>query len=486
MEVLIESFAQMTDELREQIILCQPPIQGAVVVRTTRYLRTGGDVIGSFVIRTVQQERNQDEDDEDLDEAADMHELIPTMSRTDMCYCRNVFGIEIPALDREYRVGMNGLQIDWGVPAGRVLPDMNYAANIGNYIVSQRHLEFLNANNNLRLPVVIGLLMLQNDFVDYYEDYMLDPDDGIEFEQIPEGDDAVNAALQELGLAGADRPVNDHLTENEGRILFGLLVLSLHKTISGNVQHENFVKSRVSAMRANLHAVEFHDAEFALNTFSLESIKAISSTLCMYPKLKMAILMLVLREDRTITIHLRPFLPGTQLTIFAMIHDFLTHEVLTYAHTCSAVVNQANAWFEVYTGLVQTYGNHWRYFKLFEPNNVSTAQTKWPVLACAAWMHSMIIQGKQSMINVMASRTSMAFLKPKIARRIPEQFIDRQQRADEVGVMREELRRFVGLRENYADAAGLEQEQEQLDEGALAAADAMIAQINMRMNDARN
>lgn len=93
-----------------------------------------------------------------------------------------------------------------------------------------------------------------------------------------------------------------------------------------------------------------------------------------------------------------------------MIHEFLTSEQITFAHLAKPVVEQSKVWYEAYKTFLDRYGDHWAMFKVYEPDSLLTAQSQWPVLSCAAWLHAIILCGKAGMENVFVNRTSLQYL----------------------------------------------------------------------------
>lgn len=209
---------------------------------------------------------------------------------------------------------------------------------------------------------MIGLLATQKYFTEYYADYSVYPDEGVEFRPVNQ------AYLGEHGLGNNVVAPDERFTKNELDILFGLLILASTKRISIGGQRDEFIRNRLSAMRFALKAIEFTQPDAVLEIFTMNAINAISSTMSLFPRLKVLIFSLVFRHTETpILAHLAPFLKGNQLTIFNMIFNFLTDYELTEAHIYPAVVTQAHAWFIVFNALKDKYGDHWPFAKAFEP-----------------------------------------------------------------------------------------------------------------------
>lgn len=392
---------------------------------------------------------------------------VDYMTSTDLISCREKLGTANPLVRGVNFTGQ--LQLAFGENAQELLPSPDTLAYISQAIVERRALPLM-PKRVINVSVLLGLMNIQPAIGDHYTDYCIVPDPGVRIAApVPEaGADAFIRGLE----FPAEVPAANHFTQNEVKILYGLVMILLNKTIGSDHQYNQVIESRLSSLRAHLRAFDFPDPADVKQLLPQEVIQAISNTLSMFPKLKFTLFSVVLKDvDNGINDHIRLLLRDSQLTIFTCIYEFLRSPIKTMAHICPPVVQQALSWHAVFTYLEETYGDLWHYFKLFEPNSARTAQANWLVLSCAAWMFSVVVAGKMGMTNVKANRASMTYLKTKLAQKIPPGFLIEEEAAvaQEINAA---LRQFMGIRENYRDIVP-----EDIDEATLDAAEVMMAEI---------
>ncbi|UVF62162.1 MAG: hypothetical protein [Bat faecal associated anphe-like virus 1] len=447
------------EALRRIISGCVPPRLNDIVIDSTRYIDVDEGMVSSFFIKEVRAR----EGDPNI-------RNINTMANTDMDFCMTCYGIDIPA----YEPSAAPTPHPYGQAPSREMPSFGLSMSLAENVIGQRNCDFLTPEGHLSMPHVVGLVFSQPKLKDYYRDYLLDPDTGVTIKTVTTAD-SLGEYLRNVGL-GNNSLGEGGFTYNEMGMLFAIFALCINKSVQSTDQQADFIKKRLSAVRNQLMALEFSNPDEVISIFSLEAINVISSSLNFYPKFKFMLASAILRGlDDPVLLHLTPFLESSQLTVFTMIYDFLKSDELTQAHICGPVVEQALVWHSAFVQIEEKYGIHWRYFKIFEPSNTITAQAKWPILACAAWLHAMIKMGKQTLINVVINRVSITYLKKKLAQKIPNEYITRDDVAG-AHAMTEALRDFMGLNENYRDAPV-----EELDEDVVEAANDIISRLDARI-----
>lgn len=108
------------------------------------------------------------------------------------------------------------------------------------------------------------------------------------------------------GLDGEFLAEAKRFTQNEISVIFGLMVLLFNKAITNPEKYAEFVKNRVSAIRSALKVYEFTDHTALMNIFTLDAIRALSSTVSMYPRFKTMLFSMILRHnDIQLNAHLK-------------------------------------------------------------------------------------------------------------------------------------------------------------------------------------
>lgn len=82
---------------------------------------------------------------------------------------------------------------------------------------------------------------------DHYTDYCIVPDPGVSI-AAEVAEDNVPEYLQTLGFPAAAIDIENRFTTNEEKILYGLVMILLNKTIGSDIQYNQVVDNRLSAL----------------------------------------------------------------------------------------------------------------------------------------------------------------------------------------------------------------------------------------------
>lgn len=144
-----------------------------------------------------------------------------------------------------------------------------------------------------QIKYTLVILSMPQGFAEFYELYVADPDEGVEFdandifEDIPEG--------------------LDKYTDHETIIICGLILLSLNKNWVSDTHFNIFVVSRTKAMKNMLNA-EAVSMDMITKLVTINVSKAVAGTLQFYPKLKSVIFLYILHYNSQLNVHLRMLL----------------------------------------------------------------------------------------------------------------------------------------------------------------------------------
>lgn len=215
----------------------------------------------------------------------------------------------------------------FGKRAARTAPAPARVAEAANDIIGTR-MSFANflVNEAVNIKHTLSILGMLPGFVEFYELYVADPDEGVEFSN--------GRIIDEGSLAG-----NDKYTDHEAYIICGLIILSLNKNWVSDSHFNTFILTRAKAMRSMLTAETVSlDAMGEILKFAV--IKGISTTMQFYPKLKAVIFTYVLHHQTPITAHLRTLLEMSQMAVYNLIRTFMSSSVKSALHTHPPVTAQ--------------------------------------------------------------------------------------------------------------------------------------------------
>lgn len=287
----------INDELKERLETSLLLDNRAGIIRTDVFFHTGTNHGLRFTVYVKRAPRQPE----------GLLPVIPPGEVDYMMPCDLLYLRQLGINNKRVRVNFADLELDYGGARGRELPHEATVGGFSTTILYQRNLPIYDvARECVRMPVLIGLLATQRYFREYYADYSILPNEGVEFRPVNQ------AYLAENRLAENLVEADGRFTRNELDILFGLLVLASTKTISIGGQRDEFIRNRLSAMRYALKAIEFTRPDAVLDIFTMNTINAISSTMALFPRLKVLIFSLVLRHTETpILAHLALSSKGT-------------------------------------------------------------------------------------------------------------------------------------------------------------------------------
>lgn len=172
------------------------------------------------------------------------------------------------------------------------------------------------------------------------------------------------------------------------------VLLMITKTLSPKVNDHIgvFLGKRLSALTHSLgpsaKGVTWPTTQTLFYPGQLELLQ---NQLSYYPMLKKAIFIPIVNRYTPVTQHMHEIFKDSAMTIFSVIHEFLTTPDVTLLHIYAPLFTQMKEWSAVMEELYKKFGKSWYFYKLMVPTGVLTSQKAFPLLGCAAlsWKRAM-------------------------------------------------------------------------------------------------
>lgn len=338
------------------------------------------------------------------------------------------FVFTVKPITQEYKIQ------GFGKRQARIVPAPARVAEAANAIIRTR-MAFTNflVNDAVHVKYTLAILGMLPEFVEYYDLYVADPDEGVEFNSVNIFDPAA--------IAGADQ-----YTDHEAYIICGLIILSLNKNWVSDAHFNTFILTRAKAMRSMLTA-EGVSLERLSELLKFATVKGIASTMQFYPKLKSVIFTYVLHHQSAITAHLRTLLEMSQMAVYNLIRTFMAASIKSALHTHPPVTSQMLIFLAAEKKLVAMFGNAGVPFaKLIDPTTTLTQISSFRLLAEAAWTFALVNLDSTKTLRRLRGRAKPNRLFFKLAaKHIKHEFMDNPP----VEALNEELRRALGLKNTF-------------------------------------
>ncbi|CRK93392.1 CLUMA_CG006928, isoform A [Clunio marinus] len=225
-------------------------------------------------------------------------------------------------------------------------------------------------------------------------DYEKNPDDG--FIPVPAEDKQLLDKLK-----GED----PHPVLNQADAEYIVLMLMIYSV----TDLENSEKI-AATMEARHQALQFttgrRTSKDPTGLVSTEYLKTLHRKITFMPKLMSGIFTHIHEISKTLDHPLQPFanhitslLEGAQMTIYCLIYDFIREPIKTAAHVHSIIMEQMAFYSLSLRKLKNSYGEDWKFAKLFDPTITHIEARNWVDLASLALIHAASIDGSKHNIR---------------------------------------------------------------------------------------
>lgn len=173
------------------------------------------------------------------------------------------------------------------------------------------------------------------------------------------------------------------IRESRNDFIVVITLLSINKTFMNETHTNNFLKSRMSALRADTKDRDLHEDNINafINSSYLSKLKGVVPK---YPKVMECITKRILSNSDILCNHVSLLLSGSGMSAFVLMADFVYSEIVTQCHIEEPVASEAVAYDKVVADLKRTYGLHWKYAKLLNSDLRSTNLSSFRNLFCAS------------------------------------------------------------------------------------------------------
>lgn len=243
---------------------------------------------------------------------------------------------------------------------------------------------FRNKEKVFSFADVIAMLKWVPGFAMIEQTYALNPDDGV-YAGV-KGEEY----LADRALAGYKSPVAAGellYTKGEMQLAAYMVMLMITKTLNRDVegQMSTFLINRATAISFTLGVdAATINIKTLYERFDAEELRDLSTSFSYFPRLKSCIFMIVLAGFNPVTQHMRSIFEQSQMTIFSLIHEFMSAEKPTRLHANEGLFDQIQNWIASMNDLESKYGTAWQFYKLIEPNGTITSTKKLAKLGSAA------------------------------------------------------------------------------------------------------
>lgn len=342
---------------------------------------------------------------------------ITYVTKYHMKLIRTVFGLIGEKLSTEATI------YPYGVDVGMQTLKIEHLNSFEGLITLKAYqLKVVIDEDKANIPLLAAVFMCIPGFRDAYENYLEDPDNGVEVIQ-----EEVNAlgflSRYELSV----KPVSDMLSMASFFCTAYIVALLCNKKIVIESQYSEVISKRIAALRKDqgYHSVNVEDVKGKLIQSQMMKL---SDCMTFLPKFKAMVNQVIILSTSPVWQHIKLILKDSQMTAYIFIHDFLSHETKTQLHLSHQVMIEACKWLESFKTLTSLYKGNWRYYKLLEPEGSLTNITDMKNLANAALSFLTVHTPSAGLTNVKGIAPKESF--QNLARKkIPDRFLSASARS---------------------------------------------------------
>lgn len=216
--------------------------------------------------------------------------------------------------------------------------------------------------------------------------------------------------INESGLAC----VQIHSTSTMVSAAYAVLLMITKGINPAAPDHMNqFLKRRLAAF-AHTIGVMGRRLEWSIiqPLFIPGELEMLNTQLSYFPLMKRSVFVPIVNQYTPITQHMNQIFRESSMTIFSVIYEMYTSEIVTLLHIHSIILPELQVWIQTIDTLCKQYGTAWMFYKLLDPTGSLTSIKRFRTLGCAAISWKKVnsdLEGQQTLGQLQGVRVNQRF-----------------------------------------------------------------------------